>query len=216
MKVFSKKKYLECLKQHGLQHLPVANWPDQCDGKSKKDCYPYTIADEWMVDVKDYHKPQPKMHIVIDCDDGKTTTARLIVNGREVKKAVARHNPADKFDFRIGAQLAFERLFAKKQKPQKKPAASGGNPVREIIKMWEDINHRTKISVREVKRTAQVGEYIKVVEAFATGGKYKNGDILRVTDVSDSYVLCKGIDAIILHSEYVVLENWLGGERRNG
>lgn len=54
-------------------------------------------------------------HITIDCD-GKTTTARMIINGKEVKCATARCNPADKFNFKVGATVAFNRLFSREPK----------------------------------------------------------------------------------------------------
>ena len=46
--------------------------------------------------------------------DGDLTTAEMIVDGKAVKTATAKRNPADKFNFRKGAELAFTRLFAKK------------------------------------------------------------------------------------------------------
>ena len=60
---------------------------------------------------------QPRYQIIIDCD-GNTTTARMIVNGKEVKAAQAKRNPADKFNWKMGAQLAFDRLFGE---PKKQP-----------------------------------------------------------------------------------------------
>ena len=36
------------------------------------------------------------------------------INGKTVKKTKARCNPLDKFNFKIGAELAFERMFSKK------------------------------------------------------------------------------------------------------
>lgn len=48
--------------------------------------------------------------------DGDVTTAEMIVNGKVVKSAKAKRNPVDKFDFAIGAKLAFERLFEREQK----------------------------------------------------------------------------------------------------
>lgn len=48
--------------------------------------------------------------------DGDLTTAEMIVDGETVKTATAKRNPADKFNFKTGAELAFTRLFAKKTK----------------------------------------------------------------------------------------------------
>lgn len=101
------------------------------------------------------------------------------------KKAEAKCNPADEFDFRTGAKLAFNRLMGKDVKSDN--------------------------GVREVKRKAKVGEYIKVVDAHSIFGTYKNGDILKVTDVASAGCECEGSDAIspgLWHEEYVVLENY--------
>ena len=48
--------------------------------------------------------------------DGDLTTAEMIVDGKTVKNAAAKRNHADKFNFKKGAELAFMRLFAKKNK----------------------------------------------------------------------------------------------------
>lgn len=100
-------------------------------------------------------------------------------------RAEAKCNSADEFDFRTGARLAFNRLMGEDVKP--------GN------------------GVREVKRKTKVGEYIKVVDAHSIFGTYKNGDILKVTDVTSAGCECEGSDALspgLWHEEYVVLENY--------
>lgn len=75
-----------------------------------------------IVDFNDFvtQTTQPRYRIVIECD-GTTTTARMEINGKEVKTAQAKRNPADKFDWRVGAETAFGRLFGKKiEKPEEK------------------------------------------------------------------------------------------------
>lgn len=100
------------------------------------------------------------------------------------KKAEAKCNPADEFDFRTGAKLAFNRLMGEDAKPDD--------------------------GVREVKRKAKVGEYIKVVNAKPAIPSYKNGDIFKVTYVTASGCICKNSDGDtgLWHEEYVVLENY--------
>lgn len=104
------------------------------------------------------------------------------------EKAEANCNPADEFDFRTGAKLAFNRL------------------------MGEDNG------VREVKRKAKVGEYIKIVDAKPMGIPYKNGDIFRVYCTDDhTGCICENIatgnGSFIYHEEYVVLENYKPEEK---
>lgn len=100
------------------------------------------------------------------------------------EKAEAKCNPADEFDFRTGAKLAFNRLIGEDAKPDD--------------------------GVREVKRKAKIGEYVKVVNAKRAIPSYKNGDIFKVTYVTASGCICKNSDGDtgLWHEEYVVLENY--------
>ena len=105
------------------------------------------------------------------------------------EKAEANCNPADEFDFRTGAKLAFNRLMGEDAKPDN--------------------------GVREVKRKAKVGEYIKVVYAMPCFIPYKNGDIFKVNCVTTSGCICKKSEENVglLHKEYVVLENYKPEEK---
>lgn len=105
------------------------------------------------------------------------------------EKAEAKCNPADEFDFRTGAKLAFNRL------------------------MGEDV--KLDNGVREVKRKAKVGEYIKVVYAMPCLIPYKNGDIFKVNCVTTSGCICKKSEENVglWHKEYVVLENYKPEEK---
>lgn len=58
-------------------------------------------------------KQDEKYKIEIVCDGDKVTVAKMIINGKTVKTAEAHRNPTDKFNFRIGAEYAFDRLFGK-------------------------------------------------------------------------------------------------------
>ena len=100
------------------------------------------------------------------------------------EKAEAKCNPADEFDFRTGAKLAFNRLMGEDVKPDN--------------------------GVREVKRKAKVGEYVKIVYAMPWFIPYKNGDIFKVNCVTASGCICKNSDGDtgLWHEEYVVLENY--------
>lgn len=104
------------------------------------------------------------------------------------EKAEANCNPAD--DFRTGAKLAFNRL------------------------MGETVNPDNM--VREVKRKAKVGEYIKIVDAKPCWIYYKNGDVFKVVSVYKSGVEIKKDGTPVTaecHSEYVVLENYKPEEK---
>lgn len=126
--------------------------------------------------------------ITIDCD-GTTTTATMTINGREIKTAIALRNPKDKFDWKKGAVLAFERLWNSPKKLGEKP------------------------EVREVKRYANPGEYIKIVNAGSDCDEsYHNGDVLLVVEYyegrPDGWVQAEGANVVINPYEYVVLEGY--------
>ena len=105
------------------------------------------------------------------------------------EKAEANCNPADEFDFRTGAKLAFNRLMGEDVKPDN--------------------------GVREVKRKAKVGEYIKIVDAMPWMIPYKNGDIFKVNCVTTSGCICKKSEENVglWHREYVVLEHYKPEEK---
>lgn len=161
----------------------------------------------WLLPIK-YLRPiaaKSEIHITTD---GHTTTAIFEENGEVVKKATARYNPHDAengnpFSFEIGARYAFNRLF--------------DLPTAGILP--ED-----KPTVREVKRKAKPGEYVKVVSASDvpyTNGKpdYKNGDILKIIELEKNDLSATtvryargrgdgGKSRVLLTKEYVVLEGY--------
>lgn len=89
------------------------------------------------------------------------------------EKAEAKCNPADEFDFRTGAKLAFNRLMGEDVKPDN--------------------------GVREVKRKAKVGEYVKIVYAMTWFIPYKNGDIFKVNCVTASGCICKNLRKMFVY-----------------
>lgn len=189
------------------------------------------------VDFSQIIKPT-RYQIIIETD-GNSTTAKMFVNGKEVKQATAKRNPADKANWRTGAQTAFDRLWEKKEKPVKKDGFKAGDRVvcvddsawafvdlegksgRVVCiedgtlsigvefdevdglhncdgkaisghgwwltpKMLRHESH-TKQTVREVKRQAKAGEYIKLTEKSYSFDKV--GLILRVDKVNGCAVV---------------------------
>lgn len=59
--------------------------------------------------------------IVINCNGNDVTTAKMIINGKVVKETRAKRNPEDKFDFKVGARIAFDRLFERVLKDEDIP-----------------------------------------------------------------------------------------------
>lgn len=77
-----------------------------CNGECEKRHGQYVMADE-------IEKIAPFTEKIVITSDGKTTLARLYENGEVTKTAEAKCSPSDKFDFAVGAKLAFERLNEK-------------------------------------------------------------------------------------------------------
>lgn len=146
-----------------------------CNGFAK-DGYGWNAAEDALDLVKHHNET-----IVIYRNDNKV----IALDKSTGEKAEAKCNPADEFDFRTGAKLAFNRL------------------------MGEDNG------VREVKRKAKVGEYIKIVDAKPFLISYENGEIFRVICVNNTGCKVENSDKScrIWHSEYVVLENYKPEEK---
>lgn len=72
--------------------------------------------------------------------------------------------------------------------------------------------------VKEIKRKAKVGEYIKIVNAEITFGDYGNGDIFKVKKIFFNNVEVEEYKAfavtVINDREYVVLENYKPVEKK--
>ena len=130
----------------------------------------------------------PSYQITITCD-GTVTTATMVINDKKIKTAIARRNSEDKFDWRKGAQIAFNRLWDSQKKAEKQP------------------------EVREVKRFARPGEYIKIVYVCdGCENYYHKGDIFLVTrshqGTLNGCVNVKGISVAMHPTEYAVLEGY--------
>lgn len=141
MKVFSKEKYIS---DRGVEaYKDNKALVDYCDGKRVKIvwCGPFKVREEWCDDIPD-QKPEPAPHkyrIVIE-SDGKTTTAIMEANGKKVKETVARLHPYDKFNWRTGSEIAFGRLWEKKDKDgQSAPSKPSVKEIKNALKAAKDI-----------------------------------------------------------------------------
>lgn len=151
-----------------------------CNGFAK-DGHGWNCAEDALDLVKNQNET-----IVIYSKDNKV----IALDKSTGEKAEANCNPADEFDFRTGAKLAFNRL------------------------MGEDV--KLDNGVREVKRKAKVGEYIKIVDAHPFLIPYKNGDIFKVISTGEPLVVIKKDGTPVTsawHREYVVLENYKPEEK---
>ena len=192
-------------------------------------------------------KPAKKDCIVIYEKDQEV----IALNKATGENAVAKCHPDDKFDFLVGAKIAFDRLVGEAQEvPKYKPGdlfqvkpnlkdfddvspgivggmlrAAGqilnliGITDKNYLRLSDDWNYLEKWlnPIKEVKRKAKVGEFVKVVDAEnVPDGEYKNGDILKIIDTPlfSSFVRYANGKArdhkerVLNNSEYVVLEGY--------
>lgn len=145
-----------------------------------------------MIDCKVDEPATIEMHII----RGNKTIVRLS-NG---KVGIARCNPQDSFDVYEGLRIATARAYGKE------PFADR-----------EDTTESTE--VRRVKRVAEAGEYVEIVEpdSISREAGLKRGQIRRVGIMDGSqYVSPLPYNDTtlvrIITPEYVVLENYTGGE----
>lgn len=135
-----------------------------------------------VVDFSDFVGKHPS-HSVVITFDGDITIAELVKNGKTVKKVEAHKHPNDKYDRKVGAVVAVERLFEKK-----------------------------KVEYKEVHRRARVGEYVKLLTNGYYGDyTFKPGSIHKVVNVGRCAQVYhpdhpKGL--VFWDKEYVVLEGY--------
>ena len=169
----------------------------------------------------------------------------IALDKRTGKKAIAKCSTEDKFDFNIGAKLAFDRLMngnkesttvedmrkkldsycfgrrccggCKLESPtyrcgrgayfMTKDDAGNYKMSDEEIKAAFNIVFGT--GVKEVKRRAKKGDYVKIVKEFEKYGDFSKGDILQIIDNKDGLARY-GYDRydFLFDDEYIVLEGY--------
>ena len=80
----------------------------------KSNGYTLVHASAFFADDESKENPITKYKVIIECVDGKTTTAWLFADGKVVKFKMCRCHYTDKFRLSTGVKIAVERLFAKK------------------------------------------------------------------------------------------------------
>lgn len=74
-----------------------------------------------------YTKDQPDKIVITT--DGKTTTAKMYRDKTLVKVQTTKCHPDDRFDFEVGARIAFDRLVGEKKEEPAKPKHYNGKVV---------------------------------------------------------------------------------------
>lgn len=132
---------------------------------------------------------------------------KLIFNGnatilfKDGKKYVTKCDASDTYDREKGLLTVL--------------AKANGYNYEAIQEMLKNATIKGKdMQVREVRRRAKVGEYVKIINAMDTYNNYRNGDILKIIDV-DSYVRYgRYLGQYLFDTEYVVLANYKPKEKK--
>ena len=130
---------------------------------------------------------------------------KLIFNGnatilfKDGKKYVTKCDTSDTYDREKGLLTVL--------------AKANGYNYEAIQEMLKNATIKGKdMQVREVRRRAKVGEYVKIINAKDT--YYRNGDILKIID-ADFYVRYgHSLGQLLYDTEYVVLENYKPKEKK--
>lgn len=102
-------------------------------------------------------------HKIVITFDGTETLARLYEGNKVVKTATAKCSPADTFDFKTGAGLAFERLMGEEPKEKRLKFEIGKQY------KYDDL----VIEITEAKKAAHdMRYYYKVIKGSDTGVKF--------------------------------------------
>jgi hypothetical protein len=150
------------------------------------------------VGLEEFATTSENYEIHITNKDNKTYGV-MKSNGDIIKRVETVKHPLDEFDFKVASEVVMDRLLDREKKEDK------------------------TLEVKEVKRKANVGEWVKIVNASyipKTDGvqDYKNGSILQIIE-SDNFdgqnnvrygigISNDGSEKILFQDEYVVLENY--------
>lgn len=132
---------------------------------------------------------------------------KLIFNGnatilfKDGKKYVTRCDTSDTYDREKGLLTVL--------------AKANGYNYEAIQEMLKNATIKGKdMKVREVRRRAKVGEYVKIIDAKNACNNYRNGDILKIID-ADFYVRYgRDLGQFLFDTEYVVLANYKPKEKK--
>jgi hypothetical protein len=146
-------------------------------------------------------EPVNNQKIVIT-SDGVETLARLYDGNKVVKSASAKCNPEDEFDFKFGANLAFERLMSEEklkveEKPVEKPKYEVGQYYQHNGQSGKGIFIVTKIEGKTV--------YYEIVEGMKKDTPGKDFDLGSCFDRDTTPVTWNVVDRPVKKGDYVRL-----------
>lgn len=219
MKVFSLKKYME------WNDGKATEWAKECDGQPVvcgyvrgKDGHLYLCdTNEWREETP-YGKVIFNEKATVLIKDGKKYVSKCMDSDTYDKEkglllCLAKANGISYRDLQEMIEGAKDCNAEKVKEFAGKPATGFVEAVKAFKKSFSGEKADDKAEVREVKRHAKVGEYIKIVRPERTFGYYGKGSVFKVVSVrvcGDVEVEKYKKDCVtyIYAREYVVLENY--------
>ena len=128
------------------------------------------------------HKCKEKIVITTD---GKTTTAKLFKGKKLIKTAEAKCNPANTFDFGIGARIALDRLSGREKVAEKKDNKPFVIGERIQFKTWEEL----------VKKFGIIDNHIGTSATFIRDMSHLCGTYATVDAINEYRLLLKDFSA---------------------
>lgn len=155
----------------------------------------------------DYTK-SPSIHIYPNKKNPAQTIAILKFGNEITDRVISRCHPDDYYDFKKGAEVAFNRLFNLDADNDESDKLNNDN----ITNSNSGSNDNDDNKVKKVKRLAKPGEYVIITNA-SVDDPYKNGDILKIVENKDySFGLTARYGdsngQFLYDNEYLVLENY--------
>lgn len=132
---------------------------------------------------------------------------KLIFNGnatilfKDGKKYVTKCDTSDTYDREKGLLTVL--------------AKANGYNYEAIQEMLKNATIKGKdMQVREVRRRAKVGEYVKIIDERSCDNDYRNGDILKIIAVDNYVRYGRYLGQFLFDTEYVVLANYKPKEKK--
>ena len=223
MKVFSLKKYME------WNDGKTTAWAEKCEGqpvidnavKGKDGKIYMCFTDEWQEEVP-YAKVIFNGKATVLMKDGKKYVSKCMDGDAYDKEkglllCLAKANGISYKDLQEMIEGAKDCNAEKAEEIASKIATGFVEAVKAFKKAFNGEKADDKAQVREVKRNAKAGEYIKIIEPFCSYGDYGKGDVFKVEKGKKEGVWVEyyGKDGngdekcrYMTDSEYVVLENY--------
>lgn len=153
------------------------------------------------INIKEFITSKQEIHIT---RKGSETHAILKEDGKVIKHTVAKCHPDDKYDFKVGSKLAYDRLFEKDNKDEKTKNVKATKPKHEFkvgdivrIRQWDDM----------VKEFKMLGESIKCTPPYIIFNPKMRKYCCELCEITSIHE--KEIELNFLCKEFKDIDKWI-------